>query len=492
MEKPPRGGENTTEGGSHAHRKRKRRRSRRPGRRDGVSGRAHADSAQEQDQPAKRQQRVHKHRRPDKSKAREPSAVGNADGSEQRESDRKHGSRSQQRQLRDGKLGGYADGQARHGKGNHRQRWRHRHSRTKIYAALDLGTNNCRLLVAKPQAGGGFAILDAFSKIVRLGEGLEASGALNPQAMERAIDALSVCATKLHKWKGARARLIATEACRRASNGEMFIQQVKARTGLDLEVVDRKTEARLAADGCGGLVDHKADGAVLFDIGGGSSELALLDCRSKKRGKVSDKIVSWTSLPIGVVTLSERFGGVDVNRDTFERMVSEVSEHLDAFEGRGELDSFWPQGNVHLLGTSGTVTTLAGLHLNLERYDRRKVDGIWLGNDDVDTVIERLLAMALEERAANPCIGCDRADLVLAGCAILQAIRRVWPAPRLRVADRGLREGLLTQMMMQDNAWKSASKYGGQKWRRSPHHGRPSKRQKNRHSNLPSQNRDTH
>jgi len=335
-----------------------------------------------------------------------------------------------------------------------------------LYAALDLGTNNCRLLVALPQQAGRFRVVDAYSRIVRLGRGMEGSGRLNDNSMSRAVEALGECARKLQNANIRKMRLIATEACRRAENGAQFLGRVKQETGLDLEIVDRETEAYLAAEGCGALVDKKADGAVLFDIGGGSSELILLDRRDRRHKCISEQISSWTSLPVGVVTLSERHGGREVTRSIFDAMVEEVERHLNQFEGRENLKDLWSKGRVHLLGTSGTVTTLAGVHLKLPRYDRRQVDGIWLRDDQVDRAIEQLIEMDYNQRAANPCIGSERADLVLAGCAILQAIRNTWPSPRLRVADRGLREGILTQMMNQDGAWitpKKGRKFQGRK-----------------------------
>lgn len=349
--------------------------------------------------------------------------------------------------------------QSRRGGGKSGDRRQNRHWGD-AYAALDLGTNNCRLLVAVPQQPGRFKVVDAFSRIVRLGEGLAATGQLREEAMERAIGALKMCAGKLSNRRVKGVRLIATEACRRASNGEEFLQRVEKQTGIKLEIIDRETEARLAVAGCSSLVDRKAKGVVLFDIGGGSSELALLDLDKRKRHDLSPAMVSWTSLPLGVVTLSEKHGGGRVvTRPIFENMVNDVSELLHKFEGRDALQAVSERGEVHLLGTSGTVTTLAGIHLNLPRYDRRRVDGIWMNSDDVDAMINRLVDMSFDQRAANPCIGYDRADLVLAGCAILVAIQRLWPCPRLRVADRGLREGLLTEMMNADNAWQRRPRY---------------------------------
>ncbi|MGI9402680.1 MAG: Ppx/GppA phosphatase family protein [Rhizobiaceae bacterium] len=333
--------------------------------------------------------------------------------------------------------------------------------RKRYFAALDLGTNNCRLLVAIPLERNRFKVVDAFSRIIRLGEGLSKTGRLGDDAMDRAIEALSICASKLSNRHISGKRLIATEACRSAENGAEFLARVRAETGLDLEVVDRETEARLAAEGCGSLMDNRAEGAVLFDIGGGSSELILVNRNISRSRHISRQISGWTSLPMGVVTLSERHGGRQVSRSIFDTMVEEVLEHLDAFDGRHNLADIWERGRTHLLGTSGTVTTIAGVHLNLPRYDRRKVDGIWLSDRQIDKVIDDLLEMDYEQRANNPCIRRERADLVLAGCAILQAIRLSWPSERLRVADRGLREGILNQLMHNAGVWDKGQRMNG-------------------------------
>ncbi|MEM9333055.1 MAG: Ppx/GppA phosphatase family protein [Pseudomonadota bacterium] len=331
--------------------------------------------------------------------------------------------------------------------------------RSPVYAALDLGTNNCRLLVAVPRQKGRFRVIDGFSRIVRLGEGLSQTGRLSDAAMDRAVEALKVCATKLGNREVKNQRLIATEACRQAENGDVFLGRVKEETGLELEIVTRETEARLAAEGCGSLMDAKSDAAVMFDIGGGSTELILVRGSRRRRGNVADRIVDWTSLPLGVVTLAERFGGKDVTRELFSNMVRTVIDEISEFEGRKKLQSTFQSGYAHLLGTSGTVTTLAGIHLGLDRYDRRKVDGLWLRSEEIDDVIRDLLGMNYKERANNPCIGTERADLVLAGCAILEAIRKVWPTERLRVADRGLREGLLAEMMNADGVWNRSRRH---------------------------------
>jgi exopolyphosphatase / guanosine-5'-triphosphate,3'-diphosphate pyrophosphatase len=317
---------------------------------------------------------------------------------------------------------------------------------TGVYAALDLGTNNCRLLIACP-TGDGFRVVDSFSRIIRLGEGISATGCISEAAIERAIAALSICRDKIQSKKAKRLRLIATEACRAASNADGFRDRVAAETGIRLEVIDRETEAALAVIGCSPLLDPQGRGAILFDIGGGSTELVRIEHDPDQRDG-APRTKAWMSIPLGVVTLAEHFGGRDVTAQSYAAMVGEVAQYIAPFAAEHGADL----RDMHLLGTSGTVTTLAGIHLNLARYDRRRIDGVWLSDADITATVERLLGMSYQQRASNNCISVERADLVLAGCAILDAIRSAFPLPRLRVADRGLREGMLVEMMREDGA----------------------------------------
>ncbi len=310
------------------------------------------------------------------------------------------------------------------------------------YAALDLGTNNCRLLVARgtPRAGdAGFTVIDAFSRIVRLGEGLAKSGALCEAAMTRTIDALKICAAKVAAHRVGRARYIATEACRRAVNCADFMARVQNETGLDLEIISTEEEARLVVAGCAPLLDRCVPHALVFDIGGGSTELAWL--RLGEGGE--PEIVDSLSLPHGVVTLSDRYGGCEVSEATYAAMVDEVRAAIGVIEGRHGICRHIADGAVQMLGSSGTVTTLAAVHLALPRYSRRRVDGAMLSFDELRCAARLLARQSHAERARHPCIGFERADLVLAGCAILEAICLLWPVGRLRVADRGIREGIL-------------------------------------------------
>jgi exopolyphosphatase / guanosine-5'-triphosphate,3'-diphosphate pyrophosphatase len=308
------------------------------------------------------------------------------------------------------------------------------------YAALDLGTNNCRLLVAR-SAGRSFRVIDAFSRIVRLGEGLAASGVLSERAMARTLEALRVCAGKVAHRRVTRARYVATEACRRAANCSEFIERVRDATGISIEIISSGEEARLVVTGCAPLLDRRAPYAVVFDIGGGSTELVWLNVPRDPR--MAPKVLDFLSLPHGVVTLTDRYGGREVSRATYDAMVAEMCEALRSFEARHKIAERIARGEVQMLGSSGTVTTLAGIHLALPRYNRALVDGTALTFACARAVSERLIALGYDERVAHPCIGSDRADLVLAGCAILEAICQLWPVGRLRVADRGIREGIL-------------------------------------------------
>jgi exopolyphosphatase / guanosine-5'-triphosphate,3'-diphosphate pyrophosphatase len=326
------------------------------------------------------------------------------------------------------------------------------------YAALDLGTNNCRLLIARPSEGG-FRVVDAFSRIVRLGEGVAASGSLSEAAMARTFDALKVCADKIAYRHSVAGRYVATEACRRAANCAEFIARVRRELGIEFEIISTAEEARLVVVGCAPLLNPRAPYALVFDIGGGSTEIVWL-CQGTARrgGRRSPHGTSWggparpeilgsTSLPFGVVTFTERFGGVHVPPAAYSAMVAEAAAALAPFEARHRIARRIAARQVQMLGSSGTVTTLAGVHLALPRYTRALVDGSTLTFEQIGVVSRHLAGLDLDGRAANPCVGRERADLVLSGCAILDAICATWPVGRLRVADRGIREGILFDLM---------------------------------------------
>ncbi len=308
------------------------------------------------------------------------------------------------------------------------------------FAALDLGTNNCRLLIARPQ-GDGFAVVDAFSRIVRLGEGLAATGRLSDVAMDRTVAALKICAEKLKRRDVTLARSVATEACRRATNGAAFVDRVLDETGIHLDIITAEEEARLAVLGCHALLEPGTGPALVFDIGGGSTELVLLDATTPV-----PRVLDWHSAPWGVVSLTESVGGgkaAPMASGAYERMRECVARSFAPFAAR--LDP--ANGPLRLLGTSGTVTTLASVHLGLPAYDRSQVDGLIVPSAAMLAVSRQLAGMSLAERGTVPCIGNERADLVVAGCAILESILALWPAERLGIADRGIREGILRRLM---------------------------------------------
>jgi exopolyphosphatase/guanosine-5'-triphosphate,3'-diphosphate pyrophosphatase len=313
---------------------------------------------------------------------------------------------------------------------------------TAAFAALDLGTNNCRLLIGAP-TGEGFRVLDSFSRIVRLGEGLQTSGMLSDVAMDRTLGALHACAARLQRRPVRGLRAIATEACRRAGNGAAFLNRVRAETGLAFNIISTREEVELALESCVPLLAGHGRRALLFDIGGGSTELAWVRLTP---GRVPE-LIGYDSLPVGVVTLAERFGHQGFEPDGYQAMVDHVTERLHAFERIHCIEHEIRVGGVKLLGTSGTVTTLAGVALNLQRYRRPMVDGIELSADATDGALALLRSLGREGLERHPCVGPDRAEFVLPGCAIFEAIRGMWPAHGVTVADRGLREGMLLRMM---------------------------------------------
>ena len=336
---------------------------------------------------------------------------------------------------------------------------------SELYAALDLGTNSCRMLIAQPK-GSGFHVVDSFSKSVQLGAGLERTGRLSRGSMARTIQALRICQQKLRRNKVRRMRLVATEACRRAINGHEFMTRIQRETGLRLDIIKPEEEARLAVISCAPLVNRKTENLLVVDIGGGSTELVWIDITgvpSKDRAHSimnlhsgfkqpatevpGAKVVDWISVPLGVATLRDQYNDVEDDAARFALMSWFFEESLSTFK---PYQSAQPQEHFQIVGTSGTVTTVAASHLGLRRYDRTKVDGLHMSSEEIDKVIHSYLAMGPSGRRADPRIGQDRSALIMSGAAILQALMRCWPTDRLSVADRGLREGLLYAQMSAD------------------------------------------
>ena len=334
-----------------------------------------------------------------------------------------------------------------------------------LYAALDLGTNSCRMLIARPK-GSQFQVVDSFSKTVQLGVGLEASGRLSRASMGRTIQALRICQKKIEKHGVGRMRLVATEACRRARNARDFIKQVRRETGLPLEIIAPEEEARLAVISCAPLVGRRTEQLLVVDIGGGSTELVWIDLSGvapadrpqaimrlhggfKPQGEGEARVVDWISVPLGVATLKDQFADVEDDAARFALMSWFFEENLASFSPYNAEN---PREGFQIIGTSGTVTTVAASFLGLKRYDRAKVDGLRMTSDQIDMVIREYLSLGPEGRRTDPRIGRDRHSLIMSGAAILQALMRIWPTDRLSVADRGLREGLLYAQMSADGA----------------------------------------
>ncbi len=340
-----------------------------------------------------------------------------------------------------------------------------------LYAALDLGTNSCRMLIAQPR-GNQFQVIDSFSKSVELGQGLEASGRLSRPSMARTVQALQICRRKLEQHQVVRMRLVATEACRRARNARDFLRYVKRETGLPLEIIKPEEEARLAVISCAPLVSPRTEQLLVVDIGGGSTELVWIDLSAvepENRSRAimrlhagfdcgesegpAAKVVDWISVPLGVATLKDQFADVEDDAARFALMSWYFEENLSDFS---PYNASQRREGFQIIGTSGTVTTVAASHLGLKRYDRTKVDGLAMTSDQIDSVIREYLALGPEGRRTDPRIGRDRHSLIMSGAAILQALMRIWPTDRLSVADRGLREGLLYAQMSADGVLMEA------------------------------------
>ena len=319
-----------------------------------------------------------------------------------------------------------------------------------VYAALDLGTNNCRLLIASAHSAGDGApirVFDSFSRIVRLGEGVSASGKLSDDAMERTLAALQACQKKLNKYRLEGARFVATEACRRASNGREFLDRARDLIGISIDIISSEEEAKLAFLGCSSLLTEASKRAIVFDIGGGSTELMWIDVERINGPAGAHPISDWLSVGCGVMNLADRFGGAGFADVAFDDMVTFLIEKLTPFDAANHIGQTIGNSAVQLLSTSGTVTTLAAIHLDLPRYDRSRIDGITLSVSDIRATVRRLLAMRPYERFNHPCIGPDRADFIISGCAIFEAISSLWPAAQITIADRGVREGIILSLM---------------------------------------------
>lgn len=322
----------------------------------------------------------------------------------------------------------------------------------RLYAALDLGTNNCRLLVvglpkgeAGPPTSDNFVVHDSFSRIVRLGEGLNKTGKLSPDAITRTLSALKACKKKLEKFPGAQKRFVATEACRRATNGAAFIEQVREELGMHIHIISGEEEARLAFLGCASLLHAEKPNALIFDIGGGSTELMWVELKPGGKHKICD----WLSIDFGVMNLADSIGGSAFADMAYDDMAALMGSRTAPFFEKNGITQAMQEGRAQMLSTSGTVTTLAAIALDLPRYDRAKIDGITIEVNRLRNTVSQLKDMRPSERFNHPCIGADRADFILSGCAIFDAISRSHPNMEMRIADRGVREGIILSLYEQ-------------------------------------------
>lgn len=322
--------------------------------------------------------------------------------------------------------------------------------RLPVIAAIDLGTNSCRLLVARVE-GQTFRVIDSFSRVVRLGEGLQATNLLTEDAIDRTVEALKICKTKITQNNVEIVRAVTTEACRRAGNSDILVQRVLNETGITLEVITPNEEGRLALSGCAGIINSRIPYAIAFDIGGGSTEIMWLRIneprRLHRRRYPIIEVLDCISLPYGVVTLSDYYKTTPGDKSVYHDIRKEISARLIDFSHQNGIYNQLEKRRMQMIGTSGTVTTLAAINMGLEKYDRRLIDGVFLEVHDIHNICKTIVDMSLEERSLHPCIGTGRSDLVIMGTAILEGICDTWPVQKLRVADRGVREGILIELV---------------------------------------------
>ena len=322
------------------------------------------------------------------------------------------------------------------------------------YAAIDLGTNSCRLVIATPTPSS-FRIVETFSKITRLGEGIINNNELSHTAIRRTINALKVCAGVLEEYAPiVKARYVATAACRRAKNCRYFLDLVKKETGLTIETISSQEESRLAVVGCIPLLNRHIKRALVFDIGGGSTEVSL--ARMSNSGRTVTE--GYVSLPYGVVTVSEAFPDHEMTDLAYNTIIERTHKILAEFEEKYHISEAIANQEIQVLGTSGTVTVLGAVHLNLPRYNRSAVDGLALSAQDVERTIAKIKRMGDEGRRKHACIGMQKADLTIAGCAIIEGLLSFWPISEITVADRGIREGILLDMMHADRKQRKNKK----------------------------------
>jgi exopolyphosphatase/guanosine-5'-triphosphate,3'-diphosphate pyrophosphatase len=295
-------------------------------------------------------------------------------------------------------------------------------------AALDVGTNTVLMLVVERTADGQILTLADMSRITRLGRGVDASGALDPEAMTRTVDAIAEFAEQAHSLGAEKILTAATSAARDAKNGPEFLAMVKARAGLDLDIISGEAEARLSyVATMKGLNLDPADKILIVDIGGGSTELIRAE-----PGRKLDVV----SLQIGSVRLTERL----VHHDP--PVAREAAElRLAADEALRNLG--WDYRPDALVGIAGTVTTICAVALAMDKYDAVVVHGYRLSQAQVLETIRRLGAVPLEERKRIPGVEPGRADVIFAGAALLERIMGHFHAAEAIVSDRGVRWGLI-------------------------------------------------
>lgn len=306
----------------------------------------------------------------------------------------------------------------------------------KYFAAIDLGSRNCRTIVGCQSKAGAFEYIETYSKSVSLADGVAASKKLSRKSMDRTIEALAFCSKVLSRYAGLTYLAVATDAMRRAENASVFIKRVKRELGLIISIITPQEEAYYAALGCIEVLSLETEIFVVFDIGGGSSEIAL--CRQKSDKDI--ELIDSLSIPYGVINLLESKDHLTFSG--YSNLVQKISDLSRDFLNQyaTTLDFV---NNFQCIGTSGTTTTVAALNMNLRFYDREKINDSILQFSEILKTVHYVQSLSEDERKLHPYISQSNEDLVLGGLTILEGIVRGLPASTITVTDRGVRDGVV-------------------------------------------------
>ena len=295
------------------------------------------------------------------------------------------------------------------------------------FAAIDLGSTNCRLVIVDIIEDK-YKIICSFSEILNLGRNLSFSNEFNDEIIEKTIEIFKIISQKLKYYNVLSYRCVATEACRQSINSDELVKRIHERTNIEIEIIPSKEEARLCLKSCLNHNVNLNDFNLVFDIGGGSTEIIIFD------SIYSNKDFDFLSIPIGVINFSEK-----VSLFKTEKVLGQLEKQMMFFSKKKKIHN----EPISIIGSCGTVTTLCAIHLKLNYYQKSLVDNTLLEIEDLKQTCNFVKRLSSEEKEKHPCIGPQRINLLDNGILILEKILESWPVKRILVSDRGLREGII-------------------------------------------------